>query len=134
MAGRALILLAVAVLVTVTVLVVRSWSGRRVGGLDIDGAARLWSALEASPDGRPSLVVFSTPSCTACRTAQSPAVEAVARRFGQALRILRVDLSMRPAVGQAVRVLTAPTTRGRSRLPRHGPSRAPRPSSGKRHC
>ena len=70
MAGRALILLAVAVLVTVTVLVVRSWSGRRVGGLDIDGAARLWSALEASPDGRPSLVVFSTPSCTACRVSE----------------------------------------------------------------
>src|SRR5438552_2578229 len=52
MAGRALILLAVAVLVTVTVLVVRSWSRRRVGGLHIDGAARLWSALEPSRDRR----------------------------------------------------------------------------------
>ena len=68
------------------------------------------SALGESPDGRPSLVVFSTPGCTACRTAQYPAVEAVARRFGQALRILMVDLSKRPAVGQAFRVLTAPTT------------------------
>jgi len=110
MAGRALILAAVAVVVTVTVIAVRAWSRRRVDGLEIDGRTRLWSALGESPDGRPSLVVFSTPSCTACRTAQHPAVEAVARRFGEALRILKVDLSKRPAVGQAFRVLTAPTT------------------------
>ena len=108
MAGRALILVAVVVLVTVTVVAVRAWSRRRVDGLEI--GAQLWSALGEAPDGRPSLVVFSTPSCTACRTAQYPAVEAVARRFGQALRILMVDLSKRPAVGQAFRVLTAPTT------------------------
>jgi thioredoxin-like negative regulator of GroEL len=110
LAGRIILLVAVAVLVTVTVIAVRAWSRRRVSRLEIDGHARLWSALEESPDGRPSLVVFSTPSCTACRTAQYPAVEAVAKRFGQALRILRVDLSKRPAVGQAFRVLTAPTT------------------------
>jgi len=110
MAGRALILVAVVVLVTVTVVAVRAWSRRRVDGLEIGGRAQLWSALGEAPDGRPSLVVFSTPSCTACRTAQYPAVEAVARRFGQALRILMVDLSKRPAVGQAFRVLTAPTT------------------------
>jgi len=108
--GRTTLLVAVAVLVAVTVIAVRAWSRRRVSGLEIDGHARLWSALEESPDGRPSLVVFSTPSCTACRTAQYPAVEAVAEQFGQALRIVRVDLSKRPAVGQAFRVLTAPTT------------------------
>jgi thioredoxin-like negative regulator of GroEL len=109
-AGRTILLVAVAVLVMVTVIAVRAWSRRRVSRLEIDGHARLWSALEESPDGRPSLVVFSTPSCTACLTAQHPAVEAVAKRFGQALRIVRVDLSKRPAVGQAFRVLTAPTT------------------------
>jgi thioredoxin-like negative regulator of GroEL len=56
------------------------------------------------------LVVFSTPSCTACRTAQHPAVEAVEARFGETLRILKVDLSRRPAVGHAFKVLTAPST------------------------
>jgi len=35
--------------------------------------------------------VFSTPSCTACRTAQHPAVEAVEARFGEALRILKKE-------------------------------------------
>ena len=110
MAGRALILAAVVVLVTVIVLAVRGWSRRRLDRLAIDSQARLWSALGESPDGRPSLVVFSTPSCTACRTAQYPAVEAVAERFGQALRVLKVDLSRQPAVGHAFKVLTAPTT------------------------
>ena len=110
MAGRVVILAAVAVLVTVVVAAVRAWSSRHLEGLQIDGQARLWSALGESPDGRPSLVVFSTPGCTACRTAQYPAVEAVAERFGQALRVLKVDLSRQPAVGYAFKVLTAPTT------------------------
>jgi thioredoxin-like negative regulator of GroEL len=110
MAGRALILAAVVVLVTVIVVAVRAWSRRRLDRLAIDSQARLWSALGESPDGRPSLVVFSTPSCTTCRTTQYPAVEAVAARFGQALRVLKVDLSRQPAVGHAFKVLTAPTT------------------------
>jgi thioredoxin-like negative regulator of GroEL len=54
--------------------------------------------------------VFSTPSCTACRTVQHPAVEAVEARFGETLRVLKVDLSRQPAVGHAFKVLTAPTT------------------------
>src|SRR5437660_1020839 len=103
-AGRALILTAVAALVALTVIAVRAWSRRRVEALRIDGRGRFWSALGESPDGRPSLVVFSTPSCTVCRTAQHPAIEAVAGRFGPALRILKVDLSTRPAVGPAFKV------------------------------
>src|SRR5947208_5793531 len=110
MAGRALILAAVVVLVTVIVLAVRGWSRRRLDRLAIDSQARLWSALGETPDGRPSLVVFSTPSCTACRTVQHPAVEAVAARFGPALRVVRGDLARRPAAGKAFNVLTAPTT------------------------
>src|SRR5438093_11106947 len=110
MAGRALILAAVVVLVTMILLAVRGWSRRRLDRLAIDSQARLWSALGESPDGRPSLVVFSTPSCTACRTAQYPALEAVAERFGKALRVLTGDLSRQPAVGHAVQVLAAPTT------------------------
>jgi thioredoxin-like negative regulator of GroEL len=110
MIERSLIILALALVFAAAVLVVRAWSGRRVEGLKVGESRGLWNALGESPDGRPSLVVFSTPSCTACRTAQHPAVEAVEARFGEALRILKVDLSRRPAVGHAFKVLTAPST------------------------
>jgi thioredoxin-like negative regulator of GroEL len=110
MIERSLIILALALVFAAAVLVVRAWSGRRVEGLKVGESRGLWNALGESPDGRPSLVVFSTPSCTACRTAQHPAVEAVEARFGEALRILKVDLSRRPSVGHAFQVLTAPST------------------------
>lgn len=110
MVERTLVLAGVALLVALIVLAVRAWSARELKGLRALPKANLWSALGELPDGRPSLVVFSTPSCTACRTAQYPAVEVVAARFGDALRVLKVDLSRRPGVGHAFKVLTAPTT------------------------
>jgi thioredoxin-like negative regulator of GroEL len=110
MIERAAILALVSVLIALAVAAVRLWSTRRVGRLRAQQSDPLWKALGESPDGRPSLVVFSTPGCTACRTVQLPAVEAVQARFGRGLRILKVDLSRRPAVGEAFKVLTAPTT------------------------
>jgi thioredoxin-like negative regulator of GroEL len=110
MIERFAIIVVLALVVAAGIVAVRAWSGRHVDGLKAGQTGGLWSALGESPDGRPSLVVFSTPSCTACRTAQHPAVEAVEARFGGALRVLKVDLSRRPAVGHAFKVLTAPTT------------------------
>jgi thioredoxin-like negative regulator of GroEL len=107
---RAIVLAVAAVAVAASVLAARWWSGRGVAGLRRAPAEGLWSALGASPDGRPSLVVFSTPSCTVCRTAQYPAVETVVATFGSALRVLRVDLSRQPAAAAAFKVLTAPST------------------------
>jgi len=110
MIERFLIILTLVLIVVIAVVALRAWSGRRVAGLKAGEAGRLWNALGEAPDGRPSLVVFSTPSCTACVTAQYPAVEAVAARFGETLRVLKVDLSRRPAVGHAFRILTAPSS------------------------
>jgi thiol-disulfide isomerase/thioredoxin len=110
MVERAVILAAASAFVLVSVLVVRAWSGRRTHGLRAAGSRPLWTALGESPDGRPSLVVFSTPSCTACRTVQLPAVEAVQASFGSALRVLKVDLSKQPSAAAAFKVLTAPST------------------------
>ena len=110
MSERALVLAVFAASVVVIVVVARAWSARRLIALRARGHQRLWSALGETPDGRPSLVVFSTPSYTACRAAQYPAVEAVAARFGSALRVVKIDLARRPAIGHAFNVLTAPTT------------------------
>jgi thioredoxin-like negative regulator of GroEL len=110
MPERALILAVAAALLVLAVLGVRWWSVRRVHAVRAAQSGALWRALGESPDGRPSLVVFSTPSCAVCHTAQHPAVQSVESRFGSAVRVLRVDLSRRPAVGHAFRVLTAPST------------------------
>jgi thiol-disulfide isomerase/thioredoxin len=110
MIERAVVLGLIAVSVAVMVVAARAWSARRLIGLRAEGHHRLWSALGEIPDGRPSLVVFSTPSCAACSSAQHPAVETVAARFGRALRVLRVDLAERPTIGHVFNVLTAPTT------------------------
>jgi thioredoxin-like negative regulator of GroEL len=110
MVERAVILAVAAVAVSAAVIAAQWWSRRGVARLRTSPAAGLWTALGASPDGRPSLIVFSTPSCTACRTAQYPAVEAVEASFGSALRVLKVDLSRQPAAAAAFRVLTAPST------------------------
>jgi thioredoxin-like negative regulator of GroEL len=110
MIERFLIILTLSIVAVAAVVAVRAWSSRRVARLKASQPVDLWNALGESPDGRPSLVVFSTPSCTACRTAQHPAVEAVEARFGETLRVLKVDLSRRPAVGHAFKVLTAPST------------------------
>jgi len=125
MVERALVLAVVTVAVAATVILARWWLGRGVAGLRIRPAEGLWKALGTTPDGRPSLVVFSTPSCTVCRTAQHPAVETVQSTYGSALRVLRVDLSRQPAAAAAFRVLTAPSTAllagdGRVRSFNHG--------------
>src|SRR5437016_7516829 len=110
MVERALVLAVVTVAVAATVILARWWLGRGVAGLRIRPAEGLWKALGTAPDGRPSLVVFSTPSCTVCRTAQYPAVETVQSTYGSALRVFRVDLSRQPAAAASFRVLTAAST------------------------
>lgn len=110
MLERAAILIITAVVIVIACAIVRVWSDRRLVRLRREGASPLWSALGERPDGRPSLVVFSTPGCTACRTTQHPAVESVASVFGDQLRVLSVDMAARPSVSRAFKVLTAPTT------------------------
>ncbi|HET9847066.1 MAG TPA: thioredoxin family protein [Candidatus Dormibacteraeota bacterium] len=110
MVERALILFATALAVVIGVGIVRAVSRRKLEHLQRNSPAPLWSALGERPDGRPALVVFSTPGCTACRTTQRPAVDSVVAEFGRGLRVLSVDMAERPSVGRAFNVLTAPTT------------------------
>jgi thioredoxin-like negative regulator of GroEL len=110
MLERAALLAGLALLLALIVIAVRAWSSHQLRQMRARGERRLWSTLGEQPDGRPSLIVFSTPGCIACRTAQRPAVEVVAARFGGALRVMSVDIADRPAVGRAFNVMTAPTT------------------------
>ena len=110
MLDRLLLLMILGLVFTLAITAIRVWARRRHANLRQAGPNALWSALGESPDGRPGLVVFSTPSCVACRTAQAPAVEAVSAEFGSGLRVVHVDIGGRPSVARAFKILTAPST------------------------
>jgi thioredoxin-like negative regulator of GroEL len=112
MLERFALLLALTGLVVLAVVVVRAWNGRRVRHLmDTENAVPFWDTLGEAPDGRPTLVTFSTPSCAACRSAQAPAVSAVEQELGAAeVRVIRVDAALRPEVARVFGVRTVPST------------------------
>jgi thioredoxin-like negative regulator of GroEL len=66
--------------------------------------------LDLTPDGRPAVVAFSTPSCAACRTAQRPALAALEERAHGQVRVVHVDAADRPDVARAFGVMTVPAT------------------------
>ena len=72
--------------------------------------AELWTALGDAPDGRPTVVAFSTPSCIACRATQRPALAALEERARGRVRVLHVDAASRPEVARAFGILTVPAT------------------------
>jgi thioredoxin-like negative regulator of GroEL len=110
MAERLVVLVLIAVVVIVAVLLIRRWNARRIAEL-VRSEAPLWDALGESPDGRPTLVAFSTRSCNACHTAQAPAIKAVEQRLGATeLRVIKVDASEQPEVARAFGVMTVPST------------------------
>ena len=101
---------AVVVLGAALVLGGRLLARRRLRRLRGQAPAASWRALEAEPDGRTTVVVFSTPGCAACRTAQRPAVAALEERAGGRVRVIHVDAAERPRVAHAFGVLTVPAT------------------------
>ena len=106
MAERIAILALCGITLTVTVLVIRAWNSRRIKGLV---GKQLWDGLGETPDGRATLVTFSTPSCAACHQAQAPAVAAVKTQI-DTLRVIHVDAAQNPHVAKAFGVLTVPST------------------------
>ena len=107
---RVLVLAGLAVLVVGLVAAGRLLARRRLGRLRQRRRAELWRALGAAPDGRPTVVAFSTPECAACRTAQRPALAALERRAAGRVRVIHVDAASRPDVARAFGALTAPCT------------------------
>jgi thiol-disulfide isomerase/thioredoxin len=108
---RLTILLVLTIAVALTIFVVRAWNQRRTRSLMHAPGAPSWDSLGEAPDGRRTLVSFSTPSCAACHAAQAPAVKAVEAQLGpSAVRVIRVDAARRPEVARAFGVLTVPST------------------------
>ncbi len=108
MLERVLLLSALAGLVALGLAAARAWSRRQTRRLRSSPA--LWEVLGERPDDRPTIIAFSTKACAVCRTAQAPALEAVERRLGSSVRIVRVDAADRPDLVKAFSVMTAPST------------------------
>jgi thiol-disulfide isomerase/thioredoxin len=109
MLERLILVLVLAALVTVAVVAIRAWNARRTQTVQQGGPA--WGALGAQPDGRRTLIAFSTPSCPACHKAQAPAIALAERQLGpEHIRVIKVDTASQPEVARAFGVMTVPTT------------------------
>jgi thioredoxin-like negative regulator of GroEL len=107
---RVLVVMAVAALVAALVVGGRLLAARRLRQLHGVPVAALWATLDDEPDGRPTVVAFSTPSCIACHSAQRPALAALEALAGGRVRVVHVDAAARPEVARAFGVLTVPAT------------------------
>ena len=109
---RLILLAALGVLLTLAVVATRRWAARRSRRLrDSKATGPLWDSLGATPDGRGTLITFSSPSCAACHTAQVPAAYKVEQQLGAAnVRVIKVDAASQPQVARAFGVLTVPST------------------------
>jgi thiol-disulfide isomerase/thioredoxin len=106
---RVLLVFAVVALVALVILVVRYASARRVAAVRRLPAD--WGALGVRPDSRRTVVAFSTPSCSACHVAQSPAIERARAELANAnIRRIDVDAARHPEVARAFGILTVPST------------------------
>ena len=111
MPERAMLLAAVMLVVVAGVVLTRRYAAARAKGVIAGPAAPLWASLSAQPDGRPTLVTFSTPSCAACHVAQAPAVQRVEQQLGgDGVRLIRVDAAAQPEVARSFGVMTVPAT------------------------
>ena len=97
--------------VAFVIIGVRFWTHRRLAQLKASSVAPLWRALGVEPDGRPTVIAFSTPSCAACHTAQDPALQVVVRTLGPgAVRLIKIDLVEQPNAASTFGILTVPAT------------------------
>ena len=87
--------------------------------------SRIDEGLENLQLGTPAILYFTTPTCIPCRTVQGPAIEALAKRYGKQLQVIKIDAAERPDLADSWGVLSVPTTfiidrKGRPRQVNHG--------------
>jgi hypothetical protein len=78
--------------------------GRARSGLS--GSSRLPAGFIP---GLPGLLVFGSPDCRTCVSAQKPAVRILADRLGKEIQILDVDVTSQPELAESYGVLSLPT-------------------------
>lgn len=61
-------------------------------------------------DGIPALVYFTTPTCAPCKLQQTPTLQSMAQRWGDRLKIIRIDATEYPDVASQWGVFSVPTT------------------------
>ena len=104
---RLFVVITISVLLTLAIVFVRTLNARRQAAL----TEPAWHVLGEQPDGRRTLIAFSTPSCAACHKAQAPAIEVVQERLGaDQLRVIKVDAARQPEIAKAFGILTVPST------------------------
>lgn len=60
--------------------------------------------------GKPTLLYFTGAYCTACKFQQTPVVEQISARLGDAVVVKTYDVSLHPDIASQFKVLTLPTT------------------------
>jgi len=75
-------------------------------------AARVKRALQpvGVTAGKPNLLYFTGEYCAACKFQQTPTIEAISAKFGEAVVVKTVDVSAQPELASRYQVLTLPTT------------------------
>jgi len=58
----------------------------------------------------PTVLYFTADYCAPCRLQQTPIMEALAAKLGQAIVIQRIDVSQHPNLASHYKVITLPTT------------------------
>ncbi len=65
---------------------------------------------EALVNGRPTVLAFTSPDCSACHVAQRPALDDLATRVGDRIAIQEVDVLARPEIARAFGIFSVPST------------------------
>lgn len=76
-----------------------------------------------------TLVYFTTPTCTPCKTVQRPAIEQISKQLGSQLNVIEIDATEKPEIASRWGVMSVPTTfifdpKGQLRHINHGVTRA----------
>lgn len=109
MLERVILIAIVALATAVAIKAVSAWTATRTKTLQSQLPA--WDALGDRPDGRPTLIAFSSPTCASCHSAQAPAIDLAQQKHGaDQLRVINVDVAGQPNVAKAFGVLTVPST------------------------